>query len=209
MPVSTVQLELIMDVTWDLTMQKIVPFIDGINSTKRISELADADYTLTKKAISHLLYYGCLTLTDIFTFSAIYAITADISSILSDTQMQEECVNYIRSTESATIAFPNVFSLYCSLSQGLTLKKWCMDNFSRLKGIDVRRFIGFGIIKGIVYRVQKYPVASETERKKFKEPLARFLGGGNCFDEICTEMQAGEREVMKMLEGHDALIVHR
>lgn len=209
MPVSTIQLELIMDVTWDLTMQKIVPFIDGINSTKRIAELADADYTLTKKAISHLLYYGCLTLADIFSFAAIYAVTADISSILADSQMQDECVNYIRATDTQAVTFPHVFALYCSLSQGLTMKKWCQENYARLRGIDVRRFIGFGVVKGIVYRVQKYAVASEAERKQFKEPLARFLAGDSSFDEICTTMQAGEREVLKMLEGHDVLIVHR
>lgn len=207
---STIQLELLMDVTWDLTMQKIVPFIDGINSIKRISELADADYNLTKKAISHLLYYGCLTLVDIFTFSAIYAITADISSLLSDTQMQEECVNYIRSSESTPVSFPVVFSLYCSLSQGLPLKKWCQENFPRLKGIDVRRFIGFGIVKGIVYRVQKYPVATAPDvAERVPGRLAGYLNGGSSFDEICTEQQVGEREVLKMLEGHDVLIVHR
>lgn len=42
------------DVTLTNEIQ-IVPFIDGINSVKRISELADADYTLTKKCIEHLL----------------------------------------------------------------------------------------------------------------------------------------------------------
>jgi hypothetical protein len=198
-----------MDATWDLTMQKIVPHIDGINSVRRISELADADYNLTKKAISHLLYYGCLTLTDIFAFSGIYAVTADISSLLADPLMQEECINYIRSSESTKIAFSDVFVLYCSLSQGVTLKKWCIDNFPRLKGIDVRRFIGFGIVKGIVYRVHKYPVSANPARVPVSAKLAGFLKGGSSFDEICTELQMGEKKVMEMLEGCDVQIVHR
>jgi hypothetical protein len=196
-----------MDVTWDLTMQKIVPFIDGINSIQRISELADADYNLTKKAISHLLYYGCLTLVDIFTFSAIYAITAEISSLLVDSGMQDECMGYIRSSESVGIAFADVFALYCSLSQGIPLKKWCMENHQKLKGIDVRRFIGFGVIKGIIYRVHKYPVAGPAASAPGN--LVGFLKGGSSMDEICTELQVGEKEVLKMLDGCDVQIVHR
>ncbi|KAI5850680.1 nitrogen permease regulator 2 [Tricharina praecox] len=210
-PVSTVQLELLMDATWDLTMQKIVPHIDGINSVRRIGELADADYNLTKKAISHLLYYGCITLVDIFAFSAIYAVTADISSLLADPQMQEECINYIRSSDSAKIAFEDVFTLYCSLSQGVTLKKWLMENFQKMRAIDMRRFIGFGVVKGIIYRVHKYPVAA-TAAASSQVPgkLAGMLKGGNSFDEICTELQVGEKGVMDMLEGRDDVqIVHR
>ncbi|CAZ79958.1 unnamed protein product [Tuber melanosporum] len=61
LPVCTVQLERLMDINWDLTMQKIVPFIDGINSVRMISELADADYNLTRKCIEHLLYHSPLS----------------------------------------------------------------------------------------------------------------------------------------------------
>lgn len=39
-----------------------MPFIDGINSVRRISELADADYKLTRKGIEHLLYITHITL---------------------------------------------------------------------------------------------------------------------------------------------------
>ncbi|CCX05969.1 nitrogen permease regulator 2 [Pyronema domesticum] len=205
-PVSTVQLDLIMDVTWDLTMQKIVPYIDGINSVRRISELADADPNLTKKAISHLLYYGCLTLVDVFLFHAIYAVTADISTLLRDRQMQDECINYIKRTDSAVIKFPDVFTLFCSLSQGLSLKKWCMEHHRMLRDIDVRRFITFGVIKGIIYRVQKYPVAQQN---RVPTKLQALVKGDRCFDEICTELQVSEMDVIKMLEGSDATIIHR
>lgn len=35
---------------------QIVPFIDGINSVRRIAERAEADFILVKKCIEHLLY---------------------------------------------------------------------------------------------------------------------------------------------------------
>lgn len=78
-----------------LTVQ-IVPYINGVNSIRIISILADADFSLTCRAIRHLLYYGCLFLLDIFSFSAIYAPTALFSStIASDEAMQQECARYV------------------------------------------------------------------------------------------------------------------
>lgn len=130
-------------------------------------------------------------------------------------------------------------------------------------GIDVRRFITFGVIKGFLYRVHKYAVldgprgaggeevllvrgvdeAAAIEQHERIEswrdsgganveggsggrgangnvgqgsrrasiaassssvtkalPLARYLDGMHCFDEICTELQAGEREVSERMK---------
>jgi hypothetical protein len=75
---------------------QIVPHINGINSVRIISILADTDFRLTCRAIRHLLYYGCLFLLDIFSFSAIYAPTAQFSTtIAQDEAMQLECARYV------------------------------------------------------------------------------------------------------------------
>lgn len=74
-PIATVKLKSLVDVNWDPTMVKILPYIDGINSVKRISELADANYLVTKQCIQHLMHYKCIELIDIFQFSNIYAPT--------------------------------------------------------------------------------------------------------------------------------------
>lgn len=95
-PLFTVRYQAFMDENWDLTLQRIVPHINGVNSIKIISILADTDFSLTCRAIRHLLYYGCLFLLDIFSFSAIYAPTSQFSStIASDEAMQQECARYI------------------------------------------------------------------------------------------------------------------
>ncbi|GMF73644.1 unnamed protein product [Aspergillus oryzae] len=74
----------------------IVPHINGVNSIRIISILADTDFSLTCRAIRHLLYYNCLFLLDIFSFSAIYAPTAQFSStIASNEDMQRECARYV------------------------------------------------------------------------------------------------------------------
>ncbi|KAJ5084756.1 Nitrogen permease regulator [Penicillium alfredii] len=95
-PLFTVRYKAFMDENWDLTLQRIAPHINGVNSVRIISILADTDFSLTCRAIRHLLYYGCLFLLDIFSFSAVYAPTAQFSStIASDEAMQLECARYV------------------------------------------------------------------------------------------------------------------
>ncbi|KAJ5503536.1 Nitrogen permease regulator 2 [Penicillium fimorum] len=95
-PLFTLRYQAFMDENWDLTMQRIVPHINGVNSVRIISVLADTDFSLTCRALRHLLYYGCLFILDIFSFSAIYALTAQFSTtIASDEAMQLECARYV------------------------------------------------------------------------------------------------------------------
>lgn len=160
-PLSTVRLSSLIDDQWDLTMTRIIPYINGVNSVSMIANLSDTDLKLACKALTHLLYYGCLLLLDIFQFSAIYAPTADIGYLFSDSTMQDECARYV-STGAGDIKRDNILRLYTNLRQGFTLKTWCMDNRAILGGIDVRRFISFGVIKGIIYRVHRYAISEAS-----------------------------------------------
>lgn len=181
-PLSTVDLTTIASSS-DLTLTRIIPYIDGIASVHQISQLADTDLGLTRKAIQHLLYYGCVLLLDIFQFGAVYAPTAEMGTFIEDEEAQEEAVRYVcmgtyrrllagegsdpqakkeewgwRSREIG-VDKAKIVHLYTTLRQGTTLKHWCGDHGILLSGIDVRRFITFGIIKGFLYRVHKYVVA--------------------------------------------------
>lgn len=199
-PILTVKLNLLVDINWDPTMLKILPNINGINSIKRISELADADYILTKQCIQHLMHYKCINMIDIFQFSNIYAPTNHIGDFLTLDNMAEECQSYIITNEFNSLSeitvnedfesqanFPNsispvsmhsvfktkkkfnektitipskatLFYLYRSLNQGQTVKNWYFQHRKYLANIDIRRFINFGVIRGIIYRVNSYPI---------------------------------------------------
>jgi hypothetical protein len=216
----------------DLTLNSVLPFINGVNSISRIATLADTDLSLTRRAVQHLVYYGCLVLLDIFSFSAIYAPTAEIGSFIADDDVKDECIRYISvpplrggstASKGATVLpttsesersrndrpsvsssasqqslassnikvsdydapsttshaqpapdapppphhpplldYDTLVMLYTSLRQGLALKSWVLANHAHLTGIDIRRFITFGIIKGFLYRVHKYAVATAS-----------------------------------------------
>ncbi|KAI5304606.1 Nitrogen permease regulator 2, partial [Ascosphaera atra] len=208
---------------------KIVPFINGVNSILMISVLSDVDFSLTCRAIRHLVYYGCVFLLDIFSFSAIYAPTAQFGlTIAVDEEMQRECAGYVNmrfapsqpsvpadpivvSSPVGSVPMPGspksivqrrsqtqgkgpegknmddmledvwpeldvpgpvdplhkrtidgvgIVELYADLRQGKTVKQWYLQNADKLANIDVRRFITFGIIKGFLYRVHKYAIAT-------------------------------------------------
>lgn len=220
-PLSTARLSSSIDTSWDLTLSRIAVCINGTNSVATIAQLSGSDLDLTCNAIAHLQYYGCLLLLDIFQFSAIYAPTAKIGNIFSDRTLQDECARYVTTTPFEANR-DGILQLYASLKHGLTLKLWCLENKDLLSGIDVRRFVTFGVIKGFVYRVHKYafdtgPVG--IERREFRSPqkatsqdvdavgpvprdhpLAKYLDGMHCFDEICTGENMTEAAVMRELK---------
>ncbi|KAI5953512.1 NPR2 [Candida jiufengensis] len=230
-PIATVKLKSLVDVNWDPTMIKILPYIDGINSVKRISELADANYLLVKQCIQHLMHYKCIELVDIFQFSNIYAPTNHIGDFLkNDGKMAEQCQAYVvtasitetfssagnpmssssfsntpinnspkpivENSTSPTFNFrkysssispyskqnflagnsklnysnvkvptkTSLFYLYRSLNQGQTIKEWYNQHQKLLVNIDIRRFINFGVLRGIIYRIYSYPVLNSITR---------------------------------------------
>ncbi|KAI9824166.1 MAG: Nitrogen permease regulator 2 [Phylliscum demangeonii] len=253
-PLSTVRLESLMDENWDLTMQRIVPFINGINSVGRIAELADADFDLVTKCIEHLLYYACLLMLDVFQFGAMYAPTAEMATFIEDRAMQQECSLYI-STVEPRLAPSALIALYTSLRPGQSLKSWCIEHKKAVTGLDIRRFITFGVIKGLLYRIHKYiikprvalngpPTATATTHARMlgvvsggsgggggaggggggvakraglavvrsaeNLALVKFLDGRHCFDEICTELHVGEKEVLAHLRTYgEVQIIHK
>ena len=262
-PLFLVRIETLLDDNWDLTMQRILPFINGVNSIKRISILADADLKLTRKCVRHLVYYGCVLLLDIFSFNAIYAPTSEFTAlILSNLEMQRECARYSNTKFSERGVFPveeavvvtdderrssgaeediwplmsnghpldgaDIVQSFANLRQGLTVREWYALNSEMLANIDVRRFVTFGVIKGFLYRVHRYAVrtsrikkegagerngvrkpkkvrrgSDSEEEESAVEKLLPFLDGTHCFDEICTELEISERELIQRLESRE------
>ena len=224
-PLSTVRLEHLVDENWDLTMLRVLPWIDGVNSVKQIALLADADFKLVKKAIRHLLYYGCIILLDIFSFSAIYAPTAEIHDIVENPETQEECARYVAiapepSSDISGFSRPlnedrsdkepldgmQLAELYLSIKQGQSVKSWCMEHVDAAAKMDVRRFITFGVIEGFLYRVHKYAfVASSTKsassKRLRKANIERSNRKGQAAIDFGGDEQQEQAELMKYLDG--------
>jgi hypothetical protein len=162
--------------TWDLVLERVHPFVDGVNHIKRIARLADVDMKLVKKAIWELVLHERVMLLDIFHFQAVYTLTADFALFVGNLDVIDECREYVaidpkdgmftsvldkqvlaecpETPDRATI-----LDLYSTLKPGLSVADLCLAHQSHLANIDVRRLITFGVIKGFLKRMHKYALA--------------------------------------------------
>jgi len=223
-PVSKIKFADVIDDTWDLTVKKVIPQIDGIKEVRRIARDADVALDLTKAALQHLLYYDSIMMADMFMFGNIYAPNPDMKDFITNKDgMQEECANYVYINGPRLPNF-QLLRLFTSLATGRTLKEWLklhMDQgFQVMEHVDVRRFIQFGLIKGLIYRIHKYAVSDQYLEMKAKgenpakdgDILMKYLDGCHCFDQISVETNLGDAKIMEHLRKYpkgDIDIIYR
>ncbi|KAI0975156.1 nitrogen permease regulator 2-domain-containing protein [Xylaria arbuscula] len=95
-PVPKTKFADIVDSTWDLTLQRIIPHVDGVNDVRRIAWLADVSLPLTQNALQHLLYYDTILLLDMFFFGSCYALRPGIHDFVSNrANLVDECAAYV------------------------------------------------------------------------------------------------------------------
>ncbi|PWN50339.1 NPR2-domain-containing protein [Violaceomyces palustris] len=157
-PIALLDLGERVDGNWDLTMKRVLPFIDGVNHVKRIAQLADADLGLTRACMEHLFYYNSIMIVDIFQYFNMYTLRPSISRLADDQALGRECAAYVARPGYPTPSYPQLLKLYSLLRAGQTLHDWIEDNDIDAKGIDVRRFVSFGVLQGFLRRVHRYPV---------------------------------------------------
>lgn len=191
--------------TWDLTLERIHPHMDGINHIAKIAELADVELRLVKMAVKELRQHGFAILLDIFHFQACYATTAGLICLVKDQELQDECCRYVASppappnskptgkpnsngiagtsaTSAATITNDDlpvrqtILELYSALGPGVCLADFCLAHRTQLNNIDIRRLITFGVIKGFLRRLHKFVLTFDNHRLPMPPPTARVSG---------------------------------
>ncbi|PWO01156.1 nitrogen permease regulator 2, partial [Tilletiopsis washingtonensis] len=209
-PVALLDLKGKNEGNWDLTMAKIFPFIDGVNHVKRIAQLADADLELTRQCMEHLLFYSCIITLDIFAFSNMYSLRPAIAIMAEDESIQRECGAYVSRAGSAVPSWPKLLQLYSALRPGITLHDWIDSHDVDELGIDVRRFVTFGVIKGFLRRVHRYPILLAAplteERSTARSPqpyvppeLGSLCDGTRPEDELCVRFGISWSELHQLL----------
>lgn len=156
-PVLLMDLEKHTKGSWDLTLVKLLPFINGVHHVKRLAQLTNTDISLVKECVEHLLYYSFAIVIDIFQFSNIYAVRPQIARMLDDQALGYECAAYVTLPHQTPLAPPELWRMYASLSAGQTLYEWADKFGENVQRIDIRRFVTFGIIKRFLRRVHRYP----------------------------------------------------
>lgn len=157
-PVALINLNDRMDDNWDLTMKKVCEHINGVNHVRRIAQLADCDLELTRQAIAHLLYYQVIMTIDIFQYSNMYTLRKSVQWLADELHVKDECGPYVTKPGKSIPDWPRLLHLYSRFKPGKTVFEWMESYGAHDLGIDVRRFTSFGVIKGFLRRVHRYPV---------------------------------------------------
>ncbi|XP_033115443.1 GATOR complex protein NPRL2-like [Anneissia japonica] len=167
---------------WDLTTQQILPYIDGINHVQRIAVEADVDLNLVKTCLQNLLYYGVITTVPIFQ------------------QGHNEM-------PAPPPTFRSVFKLYCGLRPATTVKDLCARYDPRSLRINERHLIQFGVMKGLLRRLQKYPVKIVNDPAQQTHDIHKYMTGQFNFDEICCKTKKSSRELDEIVNQEDQIVV--
>ncbi|KAH8106847.1 NPR2-domain-containing protein [Cristinia sonorae] len=157
-PLALINLTRRIESNWDLTMVKVCKHIDGTNHVSRIAALAEVDITFAREAISHLLYYQVIMMIDIFQYSNMYTLRKSTQSLADEPHVSEECGPYVTKPGHKVSDWPVLLHLYSRLRPGKTVFEWMQEYDVLSIGVDVRRFTSFGVVKGFLRRVHRWPV---------------------------------------------------
>ena len=110
-----------------------------------------------------------------------------------------------------------LIKLMTTFTVGKTVTEWLkghMDSgFDVLRFVDVRRLVQFGVIKGCLYRVHKHVISKQylaalatgQARPSGKgDPLQKYTDGCHTFDQIITEKNLTDSEIMEKLKSFPA-----
>lgn len=212
-PVSKTKFADIVDPTWDLTLQKVISHIDGVSDVRRIAHAASVSLDLAKTALRHLLYYDTILLLDMFFFTACYAPRPGIHDFIRNLDgMVDECASYV-SHGRGRVSNYHLIKLMTTFAPGRSVMEWLKGHqdsgFEVLQYVDVRRLVQFGVIKGFLYRVHKYVVSrqylaalasGQSRPVPGGDPLQKYTDGYHHFDQIITEQNLTDNEIMEKLK---------
>ncbi|XP_067008967.1 GATOR1 complex protein NPRL2 isoform X1 [Anabrus simplex] len=193
---------------WDLTTYQILPYIDGFNHVARIAAEADVENNLVKACIQNLVYYGVVTLIPIFQYSNVYAVTPKIRSLITDKNLQDRCIQYVAKSIRQPPAFRDIFRMYSNMTYGTTVRDLCIRLNPHPLRINERKLVQFGVLEGLIRRIQKYPVfLPELNHVTARNSSHQSFNGSSSFDEICCTQGISSQQLEDELEKDPNIIV--
>ena len=105
--------------------------------------------------------------------------------------------------------FRDIFQLYCALGPGVTVKDICTRFNPHALKIDERKLIQFGLMKGLIRRLQKYPIkipGDVTISVKLQQ-LYPWFNGRHSYDEICTKTGLSHQDLEERIEADPSIVV--
>lgn len=96
----------------------------------------------------------------------------------------------------------DVFRIYAAMTRGTMIKDLCMRFNPGHLHINERKLVQFGILEGLIRRVNKYPVMFAENGD-----LQKSLNGASSLDEICCRTGVSTQQLEDQLEQDQNVIV--
>jgi len=95
------------------------------------------------------------------------------------------------------------------MSPGLSVKELCIRANPMQQGIDEKKLIRFGILKGLIRRLHKYPIflAPGPHSVTHQRGIIRLFDGKFSYDEISCKSNKTFQELEDKVEKHPATVV--
>ena len=81
-PCLLVAPEQLADVDWDITVQRVMRFIDGAKCAEEIALESGVDSDRCRASLRVLLWHGCVVLVDLFRYSNVYALRPGVAGLM-------------------------------------------------------------------------------------------------------------------------------
>lgn len=143
---------------WDLTTSRILPYIDGFNHVNRITALADVAVELVCDCIKHLVILGVAVIVPVFQYGNVYRPTPKLSQLAKCRDLQKKCIQRCSKSERKRASVRDIFRIFASMAHGATFGELCVRFNPAALNINERQMVLFGLLEGLIRRVDKYPV---------------------------------------------------
>eukprot|EP00040_Diaphanoeca_grandis_P042677 m.265651 g.265651 ORF g.265651 m.265651 type:complete len:392 (+) comp62916_c0_seq1:278-1453(+) len=193
----------------DLTIMKILPHINGENFAKKIAVKSKVAQVLVLKALSCMVARNMIAMVPVFQFNSIYVVTGNVGRLLTDADLFRRCEVFTRRLEcSCEVDRHGFFTLYSELKPRQPY--WTVADFHERHnllnlGIDLRRFMYFGVLEGILRKVNQYPVRDVSSADFAENQVTEFvpaymLNGKHTMDEISCVTEMSSRHLKDLLD---------
>lgn len=132
---------------------------------------------LALHCIRHLILLGVATVIPVFQYCNIYRPTPKLSQLATCKKMQQRCIdqctkmNIHKNMPGPKAKVRDVFRIFASMAHGATFGELCVRFNPSALNINERKMVLFGLLEGLIRRVDKYPITVQRNVFYDYEPI--------------------------------------
>lgn len=149
--------------------------------------MADVALGLVLDCIRHLILLGVVAVIPVFQYSNVYRPTPKLAQLAKCKEMQQRCIEQCTKTKlnipgstSAPCVRPkakirDIFRIFASMAHGATFGELCVRFNPAALNINERQMVLFGLLEGLIRRVEKYPITVQRNLFYDDEPIRSLV----------------------------------